>query len=72
MPGTQTCPACGVKVDGGVVHFSVGAPGSRAKLYARVCQFAKKAGCINTDPSEIGEIKESDGYGNLTALLGPI
>jgi hypothetical protein len=46
-----------------VVRFSNGSSGTPARLFARVCQYAKKAGCINTDPEKIGEIKAEDGYG---------
>ncbi|EKD06344.1 MULTISPECIES: hypothetical protein [Limnospira] len=44
------------------VLFSVGAPGTRARLWARVCQFVKKPGCINSDPALIGETKPTDPY----------
>jgi hypothetical protein len=52
MPSTQTCPVCGVKIMVGVVGgdrvmFSAGPPGTRTKLYARVCRYVDKAGCIN-------------------------
>ncbi|MEM6449069.1 MAG: hypothetical protein AAF703_02020 [Cyanobacteria bacterium P01_D01_bin.105] len=48
----QTCPICSVKIiDGDTagdhVIFSTGPQGTRAKLWARVCQFNQKAGCIN-------------------------
>jgi hypothetical protein len=51
-PTTQTCPICSVKIMVGVaggdrVLFSSGPQGTRAKLWARVCQFNKKSGCIN-------------------------
>jgi hypothetical protein len=63
MNNIQTCPVCGVTVSGLVVRFSNGSSGSHARLFARVCQYAKKTGCINTDPEKIGEIKAEDGYG---------
>lgn len=45
---TTKCPACGVEItDQGKVLFSHGGPGTKARLRARVCQFAKKSGCIN-------------------------
>jgi hypothetical protein len=47
----RECPACGVKVDGDSVYFSFppgGSAQSKERLFARVCQFAKKTGCINT------------------------
>ena len=52
-PNPQTCPVCGVKILVGVVGgdrvlFSAGPPGTRARLYARVCQYVQKAGCINS------------------------
>ncbi len=48
----QTCPICGVTVvPGGAagdrVIFSTGPQGTRAKLWARVCQYNQKKGCIN-------------------------
>lgn len=49
---SQTCPICGVSiVPGGAagdrVIFSTGPQGTRAKLWARVCQYTKQSGCIN-------------------------
>lgn len=59
--GMQTCPVCGVKilplVGGDRVLFSVGAPGTRATLWTRVCQYAQKPGCINQKQDEIGAVK---------------
>lgn len=53
-PTTETCPVCNVQIiPGGAagdrVIFSSGPPGSRAKLWARVCQYNKKPGCINEE-----------------------
>ena len=47
------CPVCGVVIEEDLVKFSFGKPGTKARLYARVCQFiqkdeTKKAACINT------------------------
>uniref|UniRef100_A0ACD5GZX1 Uncharacterized protein n=1 Tax=Desertifilum tharense IPPAS B-1220 TaxID=1781255 RepID=A0ACD5GZX1_9CYAN len=47
---------------GDKVLFSVESPGTRATLWARVCQFTQKAGCINQDKSLVGEIKTTDYY----------
>lgn len=59
--GMQVCPVCGVKIIiiGGSdtaqnllrdrVLFSTGAPGTRADLWARVCRYANRPGCINKD-----------------------
>nr|WP_228040531.1 hypothetical protein [Nodosilinea sp. LEGE 07088] len=52
MAAPQTCPVCGVKIlvgcaGGDRVLFSVGPPGTRLKLYARVCRHIDKPGCIN-------------------------
>lgn len=58
----ETCPACGVTIEDDIVLFSHGPNGTRARLYARVCQFAKKSGCINKDERKIGDIKENDYY----------
>ncbi|NJL87546.1 MAG: hypothetical protein HC886_18695 [Leptolyngbyaceae cyanobacterium SM1_1_3] len=54
MPETKICPVCGVKILAGVIGgdrvlFSAGPPGDRAKLWARVCQYNQKPGCINSD-----------------------
>lgn len=59
-PTTQTCPICSVQIvpggaggDGNAlptedrVIFSTGPTGTRAKLWARVCQYTKQSGCIN-------------------------
>lgn len=63
---SQVCPICGVKIvkapGGDRVLFSVGFPGTRARLWARVCQFVKKPGCINSDPALIGETQPKDHY----------
>ncbi|MEB3309844.1 MAG: hypothetical protein VKJ02_06390 [Snowella sp.] len=59
----ETCPVCGVTIENGAkVVFSVGAPGTRAKLWARVCNFAKSPDCINQDESAIGAVQNSDYY----------
>ena len=71
-PGTrQRCTLCQVEIQGMVgggdlVHFSMGAPGTRAKLWARVCQYLRTpeqcAACLNQDPSLRGEVTASDHY----------
>ena len=62
----EICPVCGVKIENGEkVLFSVGEPGTRSRLYARVCQFAKKPGCINKNEDKIGVIKNTDYYGEV-------
>lgn len=59
----ETCPVCGVKiVEDGKVLFSDGPPGTRSRLWARVCQFAKVPGCINQDEEKIGKIASNDYY----------
>lgn len=65
MPNSlQKCPVCGVLIeDGSKVIFSCGPSGTRARLYARVCQFAKdKDNCINQDDSKIGDVSSEDYY----------
>jgi len=58
----KECPACGVKIENGAkVLFSCGQPGTLERLYARVCQFAKRPGCINKGGDEL-ELKEEDYY----------
>jgi hypothetical protein len=53
--GVQECPICGVKiikmVGGDRVLFAFGPPGTRATLWAKVCQYANKPGCINQNPT---------------------
>ena len=58
----QVCPVCSVKIESGEkVLFSHGKPGTRERLYARVCQYAKKSGCINTSV-DAGTITDDDRY----------
>ncbi|KMM17241.1 hypothetical protein [Synechococcus sp. GFB01] len=69
-PGTrQRCSVCGVEIQGMVggsdlVHFSHGTPGTRAKLWARVCQYLrddeKQRQCLNQDPGLRGTVERSD------------
>ncbi|MFI0402435.1 MAG: hypothetical protein ACH34U_05905 [Cyanobium sp.] len=71
-PGMRRrCNLCTVEIQsmaGGadLVFFSQGAPGSRAKLWARVCQYLRTpeqcAQCINQDPNLRGEVSSSDYY----------
>jgi hypothetical protein len=62
----QVCPVCSVKIikaiGGDKVLFSAGPPGTRATLWARVCQYTRKTGCINKNADAIGEIKPNDYY----------
>lgn len=41
------CAVCQVKIEEDTVHFSQGQPGTRDRLWARVCQYTEKPGCIN-------------------------
>lgn len=63
---SKKCPRCKVEITPqDVVLFSYGKPGSRSKLYARVCQFALARGatdCINNFDPKTEPIKESDYY----------
>ncbi len=49
----QLCPVCGVKIVKMIgndrVLFSYGSPGTREKLWQRVCQYVQKSDCINSD-----------------------
>ena len=59
----EICPVCQVKIVGGdKVLFSSGPPGTRAKLWARVCQYVQKQGCINQEPDAVGNVKPEDYY----------
>lgn len=64
MSDPQVCPACSVKIIKDVVHFSFGKPGTRERLYARVCQYAKKQGCINQG-IDANTITVNDRYAEL-------
>lgn len=61
-----TCEACGVKIEsnpaGDIVHFSYGKPGTRSRLFQRVCRYARRPGCINLDTTKIGEERPGDRY----------
>jgi hypothetical protein len=71
-PGMRRrCSLCTVEIQamaGGadLVYFSQGAPGTRAKLWARVCQYLRTpeqcAQCINQDLSLRGDVSSSDYY----------
>lgn len=63
QPSEEICPVCKVKIeDGAKVVFSAGPSGTRARLWARVCQFAKNPDCINQDEAAIGNVVSSDYY----------
>lgn len=69
---SETCPACGVSItENGQVHFAVGQPGTRAKLYARVCTFNQKPGCINQEPELIGDVIPEDKFRSAEDLIIP-
>lgn len=60
----QTCSLCNVRIDQqDTVHFSFGKPGSRKRLYARVCRHVNDYRCINADENKIGAITADDHYG---------
>lgn len=61
----EVCPVCQVQIDGDRVLFSHGEPGTRSRLYARVCRFTKKDGCINGPQ----DYTENDEYGNFLDKL---
>ena len=71
-PGERRrCSLCQVEIQGmaggkDLVLFSQGAPGSRAKLWARVCQYLRTpeqcGQCLNQDPGLRGTVQQSDYY----------
>lgn len=77
-PGSrQRCSLCQAEIQGmvggrDVVHFSQGAPATRAKLWARVCQYLRTAEqqgqCLNQDPSLRGEVVASDYYAEAPVI----
>lgn len=64
--GMQVCPVCGVKIlkviGGDRVLFAAGPPGTRATLWAKVCKYTDKPGCINRDKDSIGPVNPQDYY----------
>lgn len=63
IPNVEVCPVCGVKIENGdKVIFSTGNPGSRARLFARVCNYVQKPECINQNQEKIGVISNNDYY----------
>ncbi|MCP9916809.1 hypothetical protein [Cyanobium sp. ATX 6F1] len=77
-PGERMrCSLCQVEILGMVgrndrVLFSLGPPATRAKLWARVCQFLKSpeqcGQCLNQNPALRGEVADSDYYAEPPAL----
>ena len=74
----QICPVCGVSInEDGQVNFAAGSPGTRSRLYARVCHYAQKPGCINSESQLRDELTPEDGFKSGEDLLsfssnGPI
>ena len=70
------CNLCHVEIEGLVggdrVIFSMGAPGTRAKLWARVCQYLRTpeqcSQCINQDASLRGEVVQSDYFAEAPVI----
>ena len=67
----KRCPLCQVQIERcpdqpDKVMFSQGTPGTRSKLWSRVCQFLKTSeqtqACINQDPSLRGEQQAGDAF----------
>ncbi len=57
---------------GDLVHFSHGTPGTRAKLWARVCQYLrdddKQRQCLNQDPTLRGSVQTSDYFAEAPVI----
>jgi len=80
-PGSrQRCSLCQVEIQGvaggnDLVYFSHGGPGSRAKLWARVCQYLRsdeqKGQCLNQDPGAPGQVKPSDYFAEAPIIELP-
>ena len=72
----QRCALCQVEIDSSSgsdqVLLSRGGPGTRSKLWARVCQYLstdeQKAQCINQDASQRGVEQPGDGYAELPTI----
>jgi len=80
-PGSRhRCSLCQVEIQGMVggnelVHFSQGAPGTRAKLWARVCQYLRSDGqkgqCLNQDTSLRGTVQPNDYFAEAPVIQLP-
>ena len=71
------CELCQIEINENAdqrdeVLFSLGATGSRSKLWARVCQYLKtdeqKAACINQDSSQRGTEMPGDRYEEIAPV----
>jgi hypothetical protein len=62
-PFIEECPRCGVLINGEKVHFAYppGKPGSKERLYERVCKFTKDTNCINNYHAQPEHISK-EGY----------
>lgn len=59
----KTCPVCGVQIEGkDKVLFSSGTSGTRARLWARVCNYVQQPSCINKDQVSLELIPQTDYY----------
>lgn len=68
----QTCSVCGVSItEDGQVNFANGNPGSRNRLYARVCQYTENPSCINQKSKLSGDITREDSFESGENLLTP-
>lgn len=73
MSDVKTCPVCSVSItEDDKVIFSSGNPGTRARLYARVCQYTENKGCINQDPQLVGELTQADKFEEGKNLVLPV
>jgi hypothetical protein len=60
---SEVCPVCGVVIENNAkVIFSAGPSGTRARLWARVCNYAQNSACINRDEAAIGSVASNDYY----------
>ena len=58
----DVCPICGVSIEGNAkVIFSAGPPGTKERLWARVCQYTQKPGCL-LEGQELKPITGNDRY----------
>lgn len=80
-PGSrQRCSLCQVEIQGmaggqDLVFFSHGGPGTRAKLWARVCQYLRsdeqQRQCLNQDPALRGTVQASDYFAEAPIIELP-
>lgn len=58
----RICPVCTAVLSRESVLFATGYRGTRAQLYARVCQYNRDSRCLNWNKALLGEILREDEF----------